>query len=237
MVVDSEEVGVAQDDQRGPGGDLGGINRALLPSAAEAQLERGRVVRLDSTVTAALVHEPSDSSLLWDAVRVMARLLKEANELDAGIALAWRDHQRAAKKRARAIQYTRGRPKRVQLYRELINITRATLAYLHHAALRLAGAAGLAVELWQAKVRHYRPLIEQIIAQTERRVLAGEPVPASAKLVSLFEPHADIIRKGGEVAYGHKLNLTTGRRRIRCRWWSPASMTPRCSTPARPSWR
>jgi IS5 family transposase len=187
------------------------LNRALLSSAAEAQLERGHMVRLDSTVTAALLHEPSDSSLLWDAVRVMARLLKAANAWDAGSARAWRDHQRAAKKRARDIQYTRGRPKRVQLYRELINITRATLAYLHYAAIRLAGAAGLAVALWQAKVRHYRPLIEQIIAQTERRVLAGEPVPASDKLVSLFEPHADIIRKGREVAYGHKLNLTTGR--------------------------
>jgi transposase, IS5 family len=188
------------------------INRALLSSAAEAQLERGRVVRLDSTVTAALLHEPSDSSLLWDAVRVMARLLKTANALGAGSARAWRDHQRAAKKRARDIQYTRGRPKRVQLYRELIKITQATLAYLHQAAMQLAGAAGLAVELWQAKVRHYRPLIEQIIAQTERRVLAGEPVPAGEKLVSLFEPHADIIIKGSrEVHYGHKLNLTTGR--------------------------
>ena len=187
------------------------INRALLASARKAKLERGRVVRLDSTVTAALLHEPSDSSLLWDAVRVMARLLKEANALGAGIALAWRDHQRAAKKRARDIQYTRGRPKRVQLYRELIKITRATWAYLHQAAMQLARAAGLAVALWQAKVRHYQPLIEQIIAQTERRVLAGEPVPASEKLVSLFEPHADIIRKGSEVAYGHKLNLTTGR--------------------------
>jgi transposase, IS5 family len=187
------------------------INRALLASAAEAKLERGRMVRLDSTVTAALVHEPSDSSLLWDAVRVMARLLKEAKALGAGGALTWRAHQRAAKKRARDIQYTRGRPKRVQLYRELIKITRVTLAYLHQAAMQLATATAWAVALWQAKVRHYRPLIEQIIAQTERRVLAGEPVPAADKLVSLFEPHADIIRKGSEVAYGHKLNLTTGR--------------------------
>jgi transposase, IS5 family len=47
--------------------------------------------------------------------------------------------------------------------------------------------------------------------QSERRVLAGEVVPASDKLVSLFEPHVDIIRKGSEIAYGHKLNLTTGR--------------------------
>ncbi len=54
------------------------VNRALLTSARELKLERGRVVRLDSTVTAALVHEPSDSSLLWDAVRVMVRLLQAA---------------------------------------------------------------------------------------------------------------------------------------------------------------
>jgi transposase, IS5 family len=187
------------------------INRALLTSARQEKLESGRMVRLDSTVTAALVHEPSDSSLLWDAVRVMVRLLREAQAWVGGSALAWRDHRRAAKKRARDIQYTRGRPKRLQLYRELINITRATLAYVYHAALLLAGASGLAVALWQAKVCHYRPLIEQIIAQTERRVLAGEPVPAGDKLVSLFEPHADILRKGSEVAYGHKLNLTTGR--------------------------
>ena len=54
---------------------------------------------------------------------------------------------------------------------------------------------------------------EQIIAQTERRVLAGKSVPARDKLVSLFEPHADIIVKGSrDVDYGHKLNLTTGRR-------------------------
>jgi transposase, IS5 family len=186
------------------------INRTLLTSARETKIERGRVVRLDSTVTAAPVHEPSDSSLLWDAVWVMVRLLREANGLVGRAALCWRDHRRAAKKRARDIQFTRGRPRRVQLYRELIRTTRATLAYLQQAAAQLATTADWAIALWQAKVDHYRPLIEQIIAQTERRVLAGAAVPAGAKLVSLFEPHADIIRKGREVAYGHKLNLTTG---------------------------
>ena len=172
------------------------------------------MVRLDSTVTAALIHEPSDSSLLWDAVRVMVRLLREAERLAGRARLWWRDHRRAAKKRARDIQFTRGRPRRVPLYRELIQLTRATLAYLQQAAAQLATLTGLAADLaaalWQAKVEHYRPLIERVIAQSERRVLAGEAVAAGDKLVSLFEPHADIIRKGREVAYGHKLNLTTG---------------------------
>ena len=188
------------------------INRALLASARESKLERGRVVRLDSTVTAALIHEPSDSSLLWDAVRVMVRLLKEANAWLGRAELGWHDHRRAAKKRARAIEFTRGRPRRVQLYRELISLTRATLADLQRARLRLARSADPAAALWQARVDHYQPLIERIIVQSQRRVLAGQPMAARNKLISLFEPHADIIIKGSrEVHYGHKLNLTTGR--------------------------
>ena len=188
------------------------INRTLLGSARKKKVETGSVIRLDSTVTAALMHEPSDSSLLWDAVRVMVRLLKEADSLLGGGAIAWRDRRRAAKKRARAIQFIRGQPKRVQLYRELIGIARATRADLRQAEARLAKQEEPQSVLWRAKASHYRPLIERIIAQSERRVLKGEQVPAGEKLVSLFEPHADIIVKGGrDTGYGHKLNLVTGR--------------------------
>jgi transposase, IS5 family len=188
------------------------INRTLLASACREKIEDGGIVRLDSTVTSALMHEPSDSSLLWDAVRVMVRLLKQAEAWMGDIARVWRDHRRAAKKRWRAIEFTRGQPKRVPLYRELIEITRKTLAYLRSTAARSAGTSSPAIALWQAKVRHDEPLIERVIAQSERRVLCGEAVPARDKLVSLFETHADIIVKGSrDVQYGHKLNLTTGR--------------------------
>jgi transposase, IS5 family len=187
------------------------INRVLLASARQEKVETGTVVRLDSTVAAALMHEPSDSSLLWDGVRVMVRLLRAAEALVGS--LEWRNHRRAAKKRAQAIQYARGRENRVQHYRELLKLTRATLAYADEAATQVWQALDpIAVTLWQAEFRHYRPLIERIIAQAERRVLHGEAVPANEKIVSLFEPHADIIVKGGrKVQYGHKLNLTTGR--------------------------
>ena len=187
------------------------INRAVLTSARQEKIETGKVVRFDSTVTAALMHEPSDSSLLWDAVRVLARLLRAADALVGD--LAWRDHRRAAKKRARTIEYARDRLKRIRHYRDLIRLTRSTLAYADQAAAQVSRAADpIAATLWQAGFRHDRPLIERIVAQTERRVLRGEAVPASEKIVSLFEPHADIIVKGGrDVQYGHKLNLTTGR--------------------------
>jgi IS5 family transposase len=187
------------------------INHAVLASARQKKIETGKVVRFDSTVTAALMHEPSDSSLLWDAVRVLVRLVQAADALVED--LQWRDHRRAAKKRARTIKYARNRLKRLQHYRELIKLTRSTLTYADQAAARVSRAPNpIAATLWQAEFRHYRPLIEKIIAQTERRVLHGEAVPANEKIVSLFEPHADIIVKGGrDVQYGHKLNLTTGR--------------------------
>jgi IS5 family transposase len=189
------------------------INRAVLESARCEKVERGDVIRLDSTVTDALMHEPSDSSLLWDAVRVMARMLKAAEKLAAGGAkIAWRDRRRAAKRRAFAIQYVRGRPRRVQHYREMIEITRAMLAYLDAAAARLQLVLNPMAELWRAAFADNRPLIERIISQTERRVLRGQAVPAQEKIVSLFEPHADIIVKGGrDTQYGHKLNLVAGR--------------------------
>ena len=169
------------------------INQALLASAKEDRLESGATVRLDSTVSAALMHEPSDSTLLWDAVRVMTRLLRRAQTLPGAPAVGWRDRRRLAKKRARAIEYNRGSDNKRRLYGELIAAARASRAELQARAAELAEIAGTAAERWRAQVDHYLPLIARIIAQSERRVLNGEAVPAGEKLVSLFEPHADII--------------------------------------------
>jgi IS5 family transposase len=188
------------------------INRAVVSSAREEKLESGAIVRIDSTVTKALMHAPTDSSLLWDAVRVMVRLLEQASALPGAPPIIWRNHRRLAKKRALAIQYSRGKERKAKLYRELIAATRATVTALQHAAQRVAACATIEAELWRGHVRHHLPSIARIITQAERRVLAGEAVPAGEKLVSLFETHADIIVKGGrDVHYGHKLNLATGR--------------------------
>src|ERR1700719_2827814 len=76
------------------------INRSVLASASSEKVESGEVIRIDSTVTSALMHAPSDSSLLWDAVRVMGRMLKSAEGLVRGPRLVWRNRGRAAKRRA-----------------------------------------------------------------------------------------------------------------------------------------
>lgn len=77
------------------------------------------MLSIDSTVTETPIHELSDSSLLLDRVQVMVRLLKEAEALvDETTTLHYRNHQRRVKKRARAIEYTRGQDKKARLYKD-----------------------------------------------------------------------------------------------------------------------
>tara|TARA_R110002111_G_C5963728_1_gene369721 strand:+ start:113 stop:1456 length:1344 start_codon:yes stop_codon:yes gene_type:complete len=189
------------------------INQLILKVARQEKIETGRRVRVDSTVTRAPILIPSDSNLLWDAVRIQVRLLQQAQILAGDTRLDWHDHRRVAKNRAHIIQFSRGKNKKQQLYRDLIKVTRNTLGYLGRAQLRLGLIhQDTALIAWQAQASHYQGLIEHVIDQAERRVLKGEQVPAADKVVSLFEEHTDIIVKGSrDVQYGHKLNLATGR--------------------------
>jgi IS5 family transposase len=190
------------------------INRLVLKDAKVRKVERGRVVRVDSTVTETPIHAPTDSSLLWDAVRTQVRLMAQAQQLAGERRLDWCNHRRVAKKRAYQIQYSRGKEKKVSWYRDLIKVTRKGLSYLDKAWVRLnqLNVDVVAFTAWEVEVKHYRSLMERVIDQAERRVIKGEQVPAAEKVFSLFEEHSDIIIKGSrDIQYGHKLNLASGR--------------------------
>ncbi|MBV1919948.1 MAG: transposase [Pseudomonadales bacterium] len=65
-------------------------------------------------------------------------------------------------------------------------------------------------EKWIDDVEHFRSLMLQVIYQTHSRVIDGISVPASEKIVSIFEEHTDVIVKGfRDTHYGHKVNLST----------------------------
>jgi IS5 family transposase len=186
---------------------LEAIGRMVIHYAAKTGVERGRKVRVDSTVVEANVHAPTDSSLLWDGVRVLTRLFKKADE-HFGFGL-YTDHRRRAKRRMLAIQHTGSQGKRTAAYRDLLKVAGKTLGYARRAIEHLEGSAG--AQKLAEELAHYTELLEQVTDQTLRRVIHGEKVPASEKLVSLFEPHADIIRKDRrDTLYGHKIFVTGG---------------------------
>lgn len=203
---------------------LRSINDLLVQAAARQGIERGRTVRIDSTVVEAAIHTPTDSSLLYDGIRVLLRLLREAERLTDFS--AYHAHVKRAKRRLLEIQHTHAnaRRKRRRAYRDLITLARATTDYAASALTHLEGyMEEISSTEWMktqpiAKLDKLRQrmseqllLLFRVIDQTERRVLHEESVPAEEKVVSIFEPHADVIVKDRrQTYYGHKIFLTAG---------------------------
>lgn len=204
------------------------INQLIITSADAMGIERGRTVRIDSTVVEASVHAPTDSSLLVDGIRVLLRLIRRAEHLTGFT--AYHRHLRRAKRRLMEIQHAPPQATwaRRRAYRDLITLAQATTGYAACALEELSGQVRLPMKSpsesganqprlkkplvkLHRQLAHYLPLIEQVIQQTTRRVLHGESVPATEKVVSLFEPHTDVIVKDRrETYYGHKIFLTGG---------------------------
>ncbi|HSH39886.1 MAG TPA: ISNCY family transposase [Chthoniobacterales bacterium] len=190
------------------------VNRALVQHAQAAGIEDGQRLRSDSTVIKAAIHEPTDSSLLVDCVRVLTRLLREASEY---VALQYTNHHKRAKRRAMAIRHSAKAEQRVPLYKDLVKVTENTVASAQSSVGKLEQAfppeAFQQPELGKLRdsLQHYIKLAQKVLDQTRRRVFNDETVPASEKVVSIFEPHTDIIRKDRrDTLYGHKVFLTAG---------------------------
>lgn len=192
----------------------GRLLEALAQSAEAKEHESGEKVRVDATVTETNVHAPSDSSLLGDSVKVLTRLMLRSRER---FAIEFEDHSKPAKKLQARIFYMRRKAQRAPAYRDFLEIARlvdaqaatvlAALGKLRRSIEDDAARAAIAKE-----IEHYRGLFARVIDQTERRVIKGETVPASEKVLSIFEPHTDMIVKSGNrpPEYGHKLTLTAG---------------------------
>ena len=188
------------------------INRELIGYAKDQNIEKGRQTRVDCTVVESNIHKPYDSTLLWDSVRVLTRLLHKAKD-DYGLGkLNFHDHTRRAKKRMLAIDNAKNEKYRNQKYKDLLKVASKCIGYAHSAIeLIQSSIASTGAMLLCFDLKHYVKLSQQVLDQTERRVIHGEWVPASEKVFSLFEPHTDIIIKDRrETFYGHKVCLTGG---------------------------
>jgi len=187
------------------------INRCIVQYAQKNNVEKGRQVRIDCTVVESNIHTPSDSTLLWDCVRVLTRILSVAKKNFPCSGIAFQNHTRRAKRRMLGIQYAKNKKQRHKQYLDLLNITRNAVAYAQNAADILKPSLDLFAMGICEQLNYYTGLTLHVINQTEQRVVHGQSVHASQKVVSIFEPHTDIIVKDRrDTFYGHKVCLTGG---------------------------
>jgi IS5 family transposase len=194
-------------------------NELVVQAAIELGLEDGKKLRVDTTVVETDIHHPTDSTLLWDTVRVITRLVQRLGEIIPRGVSTFHDRTRAAKRRHQQIQRMTSQQRQTRLirkYRELIEIT-AEVVHSARTVLEKTKDARARDVLQQALLRelrqetsHYCQLGDRVLDQTRRRVLEGEKVPNQEKLFSIFESHTDLIKRGKPRTpeeFGHKVFL------------------------------
>lgn len=184
----------------------------------ELGVDDGSRVRGDCTVVKSNIHYPTDSSLLFDFVRVAARELGNIHE-EEGLKFHFSNHTKRAKRRHINIFWTTGKPgakaKRKKFYQRLLSVARKTAGYIDNALEALEGFPALWAEVVSLKLRKLVDLGRQVIDQTQRRIVLEQSVPAAEKIVSIFEPHTDIIKKDNfDPSFGHKVLLANGNSKL-----------------------
>jgi IS5 family transposase len=196
------------------------FNQRIVQLAAERKVTWGRKLRTDGTVVESNIRPPSDSRLLADSVRLLARRVVRGQAIlhSAGqkVKAGFEDCTQQAKRLAHQIGETLRSKKAAaqtagrQHYEELLTLTQQTIDWAVQTEKQLGEQAQQNAKRLAATLSHFVPLAKQVIQQATRRVLQGEQVSASEKIVSIFEEHTDIIRRGKEshpVEYGHKVWL------------------------------
>jgi transposase, IS5 family len=195
------------------------VNELLITTAVSMGLEDGGKLRVDTTVVQTDIHHPTDSTLLWDSVRVVTRVVGQLASVIARPIKGFCNRTRAARRRMQELQRMTPRQRKAhqrEKYRKLIGIADEVVesARAGLQQTRTVHAADPVAQLMVAELRgqieHYCDLGDRVIDQARRRVLQGEQVPTVEKIYSIFEPHTDLVKRGKvltPVEFGHKVFL------------------------------
>jgi IS5 family transposase len=198
------------------------LNERAVELARSLKVTRGRKLRIDATVVETNIHHPTDDTLLSDGVRLISRLVGRAKGLipersmcQAARGEPFRNRTRSAKRLAHKIsKMARRRTEQAkasyrEAYERLIKIARASIRQAERVGSMLEEAPSAAKI--SEEICHFAGLLERAVSQAHRRVFEDEQVPAKEKLLSIFEEHTAIIRRGKarkETEFGRKVWLS-----------------------------
>ena len=180
------------------------LHQRIVQLAQEHGVTRGRKLRVDTTVVETNIHYPTDSSLLGDGTRVLTRTMKKIEQKAGGLKRKVRDRMRSVRKQVLAIALStrylgpEGEARRKKQYGELLSLTRKIVNQAQRILEEVKKvprpgrvALGSLVETLATMTGR----VQQVMKQTKLRIFAGV-TKSQEKIVSMFEPHTEIIRKG-----------------------------------------
>jgi IS5 family transposase len=185
------------------------IHGRLVTISCEKGVTTGRRMRVDTTVVETDIHHPTDSTLLGDGVRVLTRIMKKITKIAGAAGTKLRDRSRSVKFRLLEIGRVArakgpiNRDKLQQRYRRLLDATSRVVGQAKRFSEEITGGVKrsttvlkqLALEGLRQELDEMVPLVKQVMKQTRERVFRGN-TRSEGKLLSLFEPSTEVIRKG-----------------------------------------
>lgn len=174
-------------------------------------LENGKKVRTDTTVVKSPIHYPTNNALMWDCIKESHRLLKK---IAVDMQVKIRNYKKKAKKNYYQINVKKSESKRKELFEQQLKIFRMSINQVHFVIeeLQKVGDTNLSGKKKEIELlKELLPVMEKVYDISNRHELLGEEVPSEEKIYSIYERHTDIIVKGGNVEFGHKINLATGK--------------------------
>lgn len=185
------------------------LHQRLIAIARDAQVVEGRRMRVDTTVVETNIHYPTDSSLLGDGVRVLTRTMKHVAAIVGTAGATLRDRSRSVRYRLLEIgriarsKGAQRQEKLTRAYQRLLATTSRVVGQAKRFSREIgAGVKGTRDLLQQAALEQLRqtldtfvPRVQQVMRQTRARILGGD-THVEDKLLSVFEPSTEVIRKG-----------------------------------------
>jgi len=177
------------------------LHGRMVDLAREHKVIQGCRLRVDTTVVETNIHYPTDSSLLADGARVLTRTMKRVQEAVGGLQTKLRDRMRTIRKKVLAITLSakqkddRAEERRQQSYREMIAVTRHIVNQAKRVIAEVSKRRRPQVKALRQELQTMVGRVKQVVWQTKARVF-GRNTHVSEKLVSVFEPQTEIIRKG-----------------------------------------
>lgn len=183
------------------------LHERLITMARRERVVVGRKLRIDTTVVEANVHYPTDSSLLADGLRVLTRTMSRIEQAAGGTGEKLRDRMRSVGRMVmrigRSVRSEQGAKRRRKLYGKLLEIGGRVVAQARRFAAQVQQGVQQSIpplgdvrlEGLRKQIEEMVERVEQVRRQTKQRVLGGD-THAPDKLLSVFEPTTEVIRKG-----------------------------------------
>ena len=191
------------------------IHLQLLEHSKTTGMETGKRVRTDSTVVESNIHHPTDSTLIYDCLRILLREFKKTRDIARKKHWRFSVSIKDVKSLIFKIRNCKNNGARRPHYKKLIKIAEKAQKQLNDFLPKLEKVIWKSFSpVLEEKLEVLQTLQEQldkIIYQADRRVIQGKKVKVKNKIVSVVEPHTDIIVKDGRDTYfGHKIFITSG---------------------------